>query len=51
MKQEVSDTGPCANMKQEVSYYTVRYGLGGKARFVRNLPCMQIFAIWAQASW
>ena len=31
--------------------YTVIYGLGGKARLVRNLPCMHIFAIWAQAFW
>ena len=31
--------------------YAVRYGLGGKAQSVRNLPCMQIFVIWAQASW
>ena len=28
---------------------TVRYGLGGKAQLVGNLPCMQICVIWAQA--
>ena len=31
--------------------YTVWYGLGGKAQFVRNLSCMQIIVIWAEASW
>ena len=31
--------------------YTVRYGLGWKAQLVRNLPCMQIFVFWAEASW
>ena len=30
--------------------YTVRYGLGAKAQLVRNIPCMQIFVIWAEAS-
>ena len=30
---------------------TVRYGLEVKARLVRNLPFMQIFVIWAKASW
>ena len=31
--------------------YTVRYGFGGKAQLVINLPCMQIFVIWDKASW
>ena len=31
--------------------YSLRYGLGGKAQLVRNLPCIQIFVIWSQASW
>ena len=31
--------------------YTVRYALGWKAQLVRNLPCMQICVIWAEASW
>ena len=31
--------------------YTARYGLGGNAQLVRNLSFMQIFVIWAEASW
>ena len=27
----------------------VRYGLGAKAKLARNLPCMQIFVICAEA--
>ena len=30
---------------------TVSYGFGEKAQLVRYLPCMQIFVMWAQASW
>ena len=30
--------------------YRVRYGLGGKAQSMRNLPCMQLFATLTQAS-
>ena len=42
---------PCECWSTNNISYTVRYDLGGTTQLVRNLPCMQIFIIWAQASW
>ena len=41
LKVAAKDTNDISN--------TFRYGLGDKAQFLRNLRCMQIFVIWAQA--
>ena len=46
----VCDLSVTAKGTNNISY-TVKYGLGWKAQLVRNLPCMQIFVIWAEASW
>ena len=51
MKQECSSVIQSYTKDTNNISYTVRYSLGLKAQLVRNLPCMQIFVIWAEASW
>ena len=47
----IADNGEQYSKRNQIcDSFTVRYVVGDKAQSVRNLPCMQIIVIWAQAS-